>query len=186
MWPGTQGHPRSHGQKDWLHGTHHRVIPLPKGSPLTVTQKKKTKTLTSRGKALRERRLRELEMRKAGMTYAQIAQAVGVSIKTVFLDIRSIVSPNADAYDLEIAVDLQRIEMALLPLAKAVRMVITRPSIAGNNSSTPSTNCLTATFMTAKHNSQQTCQSKSSAKWNSKRYDHHPGQQTLSPLRRGS
>ncbi len=88
---------------------------------MTVTPKKKTKTLTNRGKALRERRLRELEMRKAGMTYAQIAQAVGVSVKTVFLDIRSIVSPNADAYDLEMAVDLQRIEMALLPLAKGVR-----------------------------------------------------------------
>tara|TARA_Y100000589_G_scaffold231039_1_gene218444 strand:+ start:141 stop:554 length:414 start_codon:yes stop_codon:yes gene_type:complete len=88
---------------------------------VTVTKKKKTTTLSSRGKVLRERRLRELEMRKAGLTYAQIADAVGVSVKTVSKDIRSIVLPNANFYDLEIAVDLQRIEMALLPLAKAVR-----------------------------------------------------------------
>lgn len=88
---------------------------------MTTPAKKKKPVVNSKRTALRDRRLRELEMRKAGLTYNQIAQAVGVSTNTVVKDMQAIVKPNPGAYDLEVAVDLQRIEMALLPLAKSVR-----------------------------------------------------------------
>lgn len=88
---------------------------------MTIENHLKQRTLTDKKRALRERRNRELEMRKAGMSYNQIAKAVGVTPKTIVNDIKALTKPNPIYPNLEIAIDLQRIEMALLPLVKGVR-----------------------------------------------------------------
>lgn len=86
-----------------------------------MTVKKKAKTTTPRQQNIIDRRIRALEMRKAGLTYAQIANSLNVSENTVLNDIKQSVKGKNNSIDIERAVDLLRIEMAMLPLAKDVR-----------------------------------------------------------------
>ena len=76
---------------------------------------------TTQRQAIIDRRLRALEMRKAGLTYAQIAKSLEVSQRTILNDIKQSVKDQNNSHDIELAVDLLRIEMAMLPLAKDVR-----------------------------------------------------------------
>jgi len=86
-----------------------------------MTIKKKPAKTTTKQQAIIDRRLRALEMRKAGLTYAQIARSLDVSERTVLNDIKQSVKHKTNSQDIERAVDLLRIEMAMLPLAKDVR-----------------------------------------------------------------
>jgi DNA-binding CsgD family transcriptional regulator len=86
-----------------------------------MTVKKKNKATSPRQQSIIDRRIRALEMRKAGLTYAQIAKSLNVSENTVLNDIKQSVKGKNNSTDIERAVDLLRIEMAMLPLAKDVR-----------------------------------------------------------------
>ncbi|MBL4700322.1 helix-turn-helix domain-containing protein [bacterium AH-315-I18] len=86
-----------------------------------MTLKKKPTKTTVKQQAIVDRRIRALEMRKAGLTYAQIAKSLDVSERTVLNDIKQSVKNKTNSQDIERAVDLLRIEMAMLPLAKDVR-----------------------------------------------------------------
>jgi transcriptional regulator len=86
-----------------------------------MTVKKKSTATTPRRQTIIERRIRALEMRKAGLTYAQIATSLAVSEKTIVNDIKQSVKDKHSSNDVERSVDLLRIEMAMLPLAKDVR-----------------------------------------------------------------
>lgn len=83
-----------------------------------MTVKKKP---TTQRQTIIDRRLRALEMRKAGLTYTQIANSLDVSKNTIANDIKQSIKDQNNSHDIELAVDLLRIEMAMLPLAKDVR-----------------------------------------------------------------